>query len=608
MSRSERWTEEREIRRRLSAADNPRSGVGPLLKQAGNRFYIDDSQGHVAVYGNTGMGKTQCFSLPLAKRVAEKRQSGIFIDSKGELYHTIGRFFTGYDQLFCVDFSDPMHSPTKWNPLLILLLLFLSENPEDRDMASTMLADLGSGTYPPSGPDPFWSISSADYLEGLIQALFETAPEDQVNLDSVAVMMEQSEKKIGATTLLKAFYDYLPEDSLARRTLATYVTAPNDTRASIHSVASSGMKEFSRSRGLIEMMKNDTLDLMNLDVSRPFALFIILPEETDAYNMLAGLLVSQVIGYLMRMARKHRGNRLPVRVHILLEELGSVGKGVPNLHMLMTQGRSKNIRMYLVLQSRAQLDDVYGREKAQTIDSCVKTTIGFSSNSWEMLDEWSRKCGDEWVLHEGHLVKDRMIQTSKLAAMPEGVALIMVDNRFKFVSRLPFFYEMYPDIVWKAPKLKPKEGRATTTLDFEGLVNSLREKKVKALVDGDDALSRYRSSRMAGSHFLDDTISAEELEREIDRMLAELELEEKEETDRKQREEDRQYRVLLIDASRNRMRIGRIIASHMGITVKNAVDCLDRLPAELAFGTREEAMRFIREVNEAGGRAILAPP
>ena len=135
-----------------------------------------------------------------------------------------------------------------------------------------MLSELWNGVYPYDGhSDKFWTDSSVNYSKGLTYGLFETASKDQINLDSVAVMMEQSEIRMGPGNLLKTFYENLPLDSLAKRNLATYVTAPNETRASIHSVAASGLEVFSRSKGLMEMLSDDTLNIMDIDVNRPFA-------------------------------------------------------------------------------------------------------------------------------------------------------------------------------------------------------------------------------------------------------------------------------------------------------------------------------------------------
>ena len=85
--------------------------------------------------------------------------------------------------------------------------LFCSSEPDDHDIASSMLSELWAGVYPWDGhSDRFWPDASANYAKGLTYGLFETAKsEDEVNLNNVAVMMEQSEGRTGMENTVKAF-------------------------------------------------------------------------------------------------------------------------------------------------------------------------------------------------------------------------------------------------------------------------------------------------------------------------------------------------------------------------------------------------------------------
>lgn len=487
MSRSERWNTVNEIKRRFHKTTDPGNGAGPVVYVENGRKYSDDSQSHIAVIGRTGKGKSQCCSLPYMREILKRGESLIMLDPKGEGYKKNACYIPEHYQVFCVDFRNPRKSPTKWNPLSTPYRLFCSKDPDDNDIASSMLSELWNGVYPYDGhSDKFWTDSSVNYAKGLTYGLFETAGKETINLDSVAVMMEQSEIRFGgpSNTILKEFYEQLPLDSLAKRNLATYVTAPNETRASIHSVAASGLEVFSRSKGLMEMLSDDTLNIMDIDVNRPFILTVITPDETDVYDALSGLLVSQVSQHLIRVAQE-KGGRLPIRVNIILEELGSVGKSIPSLPNLMVASRSRNMRLMLVLQSNAQLVDVYGKSKAETINSCIGITIGFSTNSWETLTEWAQRCGEKQIVSSGHIIKEQLITASQLAAMPTGTALVMVDSQYKFIAHLPFYDEMYDNSKWKAPQYKPTaSGRPFKSLDFEAMVKEIKKKQMESTLSG----------------------------------------------------------------------------------------------------------------------------
>ena len=533
MSRSERWNTINEIKRRFHETSDPVNSAGPVIYVENGRKYSDDGESHIAVIGRTGTGKSQCCSLPFMREILEKEESLIMLDPKDEGYKKNACYIPEHYQVFCVDFRSPRKSHAKWNPLSAPYRLFCSKDPDDNDTASSMISELWDGVYPYNGhSDKFWTDSSANYAKGLTYGLFETASKENINLDSVAVMMEQSEIRLGDPehTVLKEFYKQLPLDSLAKRNLATYVTAPNETRASIHSVAASGLEVFSRSKGLMEMLSEDTLNILDIDVSRPFILIIITPDETDVYDTLSGLLVSQVAQHLIRVAHEN-GGRLPIRVNIILEELGSVGKSIPSLPNLMVASRSRNMRLMLVLQSNSQLVDVYGKSKAETINSCIGITIGFSTNSWETLIEWSQRCGEKQIENNGLIIKEQLITASQLAAMPAGTALVMVDSQYKFVAHLPFYDEMYDNSKWKAPQHKSIESRKTfKSFDFQAMVIGMIKKQIDSnFFDFSSELENPKISmspcflnkaRSSGAIDIDDLVSR------INDKISELEAEE----------------------------------------------------------------------------------
>ena len=608
MSRSERWNTVNEIKRRFHETTEAMNGAGPVVYVENGRKYSDDTESHIAVIGRTGKGKSQCCSLPYMREILKKGESLIMLDPKGEGYKKNACYIPEHYQVFCVDFRNPRKSPTKWNPLSTPYRLFCSKNPDDNDIASSMLSELWNGVYPYDGhSDKFWTDSSVNYAKGLTYGLFETAAKDQINLDSVAVMMEQSEIRMGSGNLLKTFYEDLPLDSLAKRNLATYVTAPNETRASIHSVAASGLEVFSRSKGLMEMLSDDTLNIMDIDVKRPFVLTVITPDETDVYDALSGLLVSQVSQHLIRVAQE-MGGRLPIRVNIILEELGSVGKSIPSLPNLAVASRSRNLRLMLVLQSLAQLTDVYGKSKAETINSCIGITIGFSTNSWETLTEWAHRCGERQIENSGHIIKEQLITASQLAAMPTGTALIMVDSQYKFIAHLPFYDEMYDNSKWKAPQYhSTTRGKQFRPFDFEGMVKDIKKKQMESTLSGFSS-ERKAPAMPSGFPFLDDThtdgpMDIDSLVSRIDAKIAELEAEE--EAERKRLEAEKKHHVIITGDQGNKAKIARVIAATTGESLAKAAKKLDHFPVDIAFSTKSEAVKFAKEVTNAGGKAII---
>lgn len=615
--RSERWNTVNEIKRRFHETTDPKVGAGPVVYVENGKKYSDDSESHIAVIGRTGTGKSQCCSLPFMREVLQKGESLIMLDPKGESYKKNACYIPAKYQVFCIDFRNPRKSPTKWNPLSTPYRLFRSKDPDDNDIASSMLSELWNGVYPYDGhSDRFWTDASVNYAKGLSYGLFEEAEKSYINLNSVAVMMEQSEIHMGSSTLLKAFYDHLPIDSLAKRNLATYATAPNETRGSIHSVAASGLEVFSRSKGLMEMLSQDTLNIMEINVDRPFALIIITPDETDVYDALSGLLISQVSQHLIRVAQD-RGGQLPIRVNIILEELGSVGRSIPNLPNLMVACRSRNMRLMLVLQSNAQLEDVYGKSKAETINSCIGITIGFSTNSWGTLNEWAQRCGERYMEKDGHMLKEPLITASQLAAMPIGTALILVDSQYKFVSRIPFYNELYDNSDWKAPQCRLKSGKKrvkTKLFDFRELIGTVLKKQMDALSPDSERKFQVpappRAAMPTGNSKNEHRVDVSNLFSKIDAKIAELEA--AEDAEREQKAVDKKYHVIIVGTlgskMGSRLEMAELINSVTKEGVGKAGVRLTNFPVDIAFATKKEALEFAGKITKAGGKIRLKMP
>ena len=615
--RSERWNTVNEIKRRFHETTDPKVGAGPVVYVENGKKYSDDSESHIAVIGRTGTGKSQCCSLPFMREVLQKGESLIMLDPKGESYKKNACYIPAKYQVFCIDFRNPRKSPTKWNPLSTPYRLFRSKDPDDNDIASSMLSELWNGVYPYDGhSDRFWTDASVNYAKGLSYGLFEEAEKSYINLNSVAVMMEQSEIHMGSSTLLKAFYDHLPIDSLAKRNLATYATAPNETRGSIHSVAASGLEVFSRSKGLMEMLSQDTLNIMEINVDRPFALIIITPDETDVYDALSGLLISQVSQHLIRVAQD-RGGQLPIRVNIILEELGSVGRSIPNLPNLMVACRSRNMRLMLVLQSNAQLEDVYGKSKAETINSCIGITIGFSTNSWGTLNEWAQRCGERYMEKDGHMLKEPLITASQLAAMPIGTALVLVDSQYKFVSRIPFYNELYDNSDWKAPQSRLKLGKKrvkTKLFDFKDLIGTILKKQMDALSSDSEHKFQVpappRAAIPTGNSKNEHRVDVSNLFSKIDAKIAELEA--AEDAEREQKAVDKKYHVIIVGTlgskMGSRLEMAELINSVTKEGVGKAGVRLTNFPVDIAFATKKEALEFAGKITKAGGKVKLKMP
>lgn len=532
--REERYTQVNEIIKNFKAIDENTNTAGPIIFSQNGINYYDDSESHIQVDGMTGQGKSLCVSIPFAINVINAGENLICIDPKGDLYEKTEYLARKKHRVICLDFRNPRLSPDKWNPLSSPYEYYNSKDPDKMDIASSQIDELAHNMYPlQEHSDAFWPNSAADFLSGITYTLFDIGNEHEVNINSISNIMRQAEIKIGINSAIKELDSSLDPNSLAHRYLATYCTAPNDTRGSIHSVAANGLNVFSKSIGLMEMLSSDTININQIDMDeKPFAVYCIIPDETNTYDSLAAIFISQLTQHLIRLAHDKYNKKLPIKTNIILEELSSIGKSLNNLPNLMVASRSRNIRIMLVLQSGySQLEDIYGKSKAETINSCIGITFAFSTNNWRNLEELSKRCGEKYKKINNNIIKEPLITPCSLAAMPICTALLLIHNKYKYITKFPFYYEMFDMSDWKFPENNIKYiPKRLNIFNLEKYVKNLKEKKINDLFNSrpsspftpmpPNPFNRQESPK---------EVNIDNLVRRIDEKIAELEKEEKKE-------------------------------------------------------------------------------
>ena len=349
-----------------------------------------------------------------------------------------------------------------------------------------------------------------------------------------------------------------------------------------------------------------SLGINELDMEeKPLAIYCIIPDETNTYDSLAALFVSQLTQHFIRLAHDKYHGRLPIRMNLILEELASVGKSLSNLPNLMVAARSRNIRIMLVLQNgNSQLTDVYGKSKAATINSCVGITFAFSTNSWETLNEWSQRCGERQVEIRGNIVKEPLITASQLAAMPVGTALILINNQYKYVARLPFYNEMFDMSGWHEPSITKRSFvNKSKAFDMKNYVKQQREKKINEMLNGD---SSERTSTPINPFSLESpsTIDTSDLVARIDAKIAELEAQEEAEKKDKERKIIH-YSVVVLNYGSSRISAVRAVRETLHVPIDVANNVLRTLPAEINVDSKKTAESLMKAIVEIGGIATV---
>lgn len=532
--RSERFSTLDEIKKYLSNSDEG-AGVGLLYDETKRIYYHHKGEGHVCVLGVPGSGKTSTFSLSTAYDIIAKGESMICIDPKGDIFEYTYRNARKTHDTYVIDLRNPC-TADGINLLKLPFELYRSNNPAEKTRGIQMLNDMANTLYPiVNNEEPYWKESSRNYFVGCAILLFENCKSlDEVNIASLIKIMQEGEERDGGYTVLKRVYDLLPDYSRAKIELSGYCLSPAETRMSTYAVARAGVKHLFSSEAISDLLSANDMDIAKLDGKKPCAIYIILPDETSVYSNLAALLISQLMTHYIQLAENTWHHRLPTKLHLLLEELGNIAP-IPDFSYMMGASRSRNIRIYAVLQSYSQLKAVYG-DKANAIKDCFDITTAFRCYSYETLKELSDKCGVRSTILHDTIITEPLISPSQLGALTTRQCLIIISGRFKYITSLPFADDVYKTDRFDITSLPNKKRKTVDCFEIKALFEKLKQEKIR------NTLNDIDTNPFSNSVFPPLNISTkendeniEELIRRIDEKIALIEEEEVDEEAEKKR-------------------------------------------------------------------------
>ena len=543
-----RWAKDKEIKKakdvvRVPYIEKEAKAGGTALVYDKDAAYVDNGEYHTLVLGATGSGKTLGIMNPTVQMLIKSRESMIISDPKGEIYNDNSGIMRelGY-QIIILNFRDPQKGNC-WNPYH---LPYKYQKEGNFDKANELLNDLSLNiVVDGQGQDPFWQNSAASYLTGLSLALFEDAPEEEININSVNLMMTTGEDKYGASNYLKEYFHAKDPASPACINALGTVDAPNETKGGVVSVLKDKVKTLAVTKNLSEMLSKSDFEMDSIG-EKPTAVFMIIQDEKTTYHSLATIFVKQCYESLINVAQQH-GGKLPVRTNFLLDEFANMPK-FKDITTMVTAARSRQIRFTFIIQNFAQLKQNYGDHDAETIRGNCGNLIYLLTGELSALEEISKLCGDKLV----RVGKDKkeetrpLITVSELQRMkPDEIILIRqrcapFRGKLKMDWDTDFGFGRGVDHYGKNVVYPQREMTPIKTFDIKEFV---RKKKQEALENiGNDSSSNGGRSPfptfpgMPGGP--KDLSSASDFDidkmiKEIDAEIARLEAEEKKEAEKK---------------------------------------------------------------------------
>ena len=135
-----------------------------------------------------------------------------------------------------------------------------------------------------------------------------------------------------------------------------------------------------------------SFELSRLTSDKPVAVFITYPDESKVYYQVISTFVQNAYTYLINYANEQPSGKLKVPFYFMLDEFGNFPK-IPDFDSVISACGGRNIWFNLVLQSYAQLNNVYGKDIAEVIRDNLNIHMFLGSNNPSTLKEFSEECG-----------------------------------------------------------------------------------------------------------------------------------------------------------------------------------------------------------------------
>lgn len=516
------WTKEHKLEFLKIPLSKQNLGFGIFFVTGKNYVYVDNADHHTLIIGTTGSGKSFSFILPMLCLLAMTGESGLCVDIKGELSQATAELFKskGY-RVYFLDFIEPQNSDC-WNPLYLgsheymkqlktkneqenYLKNKLEKGKEEFEILHGNVAvfdgkefigrnEAGDYIYneennsfltdadfsqaqeylrdvvqaitegKKQGQDQeFWNQEAGRILEGYVHLLCETGNINVVNIPAInKLMLDGDEVKRKTTRSEITFLQYYLKNyktnfDISKERLSSYVDSAEQTRKSSRNVLTKHLTSIVTNDAIKKILSNNTIDLENID-SYKTMIFLKVHDEKQTYYPLVTLFIKQLWQCLVKETRKNSNLRLKYPFNILFDEMGQFPK-FQEITNILTAGRSRGVRMNMVVQGFDQLESSYGKNEAQTIRSNATNLVYLLSKDYQTLEEISKTLGTKKT---SKAKEERVVTVDRLKNFKLGEVLIMGDRGKSLITNvLPFNkYNYYKNLkkynVRDIPKKEPK--------------------------------------------------------------------------------------------------------------------------------------------------------
>lgn len=245
--------------------------------------------------------------------------------------------------------------------------------------------------------DPFWNNSAKNLLEGLIGLFLEEYKDGKIDREKITLTsikkFQNSSMNENNFPILTTYVDSKPYGLKSKDTLTSIFSSAENTYKSITATFSEKMSLFD-DVNVSNITSTSDFDFGILG-TKPTAMYIIVPDEDKTYYKLVTIIVGLLYKELVKIANNIPEKILPIQIDWLLDEFANCPP-LEDISTIISVARSRGMRFQFFIQSFAQLDNVYGKDVAQTIlDNCG--LVYLKTNTQETAEAISKRLGKKTI-------------------------------------------------------------------------------------------------------------------------------------------------------------------------------------------------------------------
>ena len=261
---------------------------------------------------------------------------------------------------------------------------------------------------------------------------------------------------------------------------------------------------FASRENLSEMLSHSDIDLRSIG-EKPTVVYIVIQDEKKTYHSLVTILLKQIYETLISVAQEHGGS-LPVRTNFLLDEFANMPP-LKDVTTMITAARSRQIRFTMIIQNFAQLEQVYGKEQAETLRGNCGNLIYLVTTELKALEEISKMCGEVKSKKDDKTASTPLVTVTDLQKMKENEVIILRLRMSPFKTKFTPNYKINWGESFPKAKYPVREKQQVSVFDIKGFVKDQKKKKLLEMMnsaENDDKNSDntpFGGSMMPGGMF-----------------------------------------------------------------------------------------------------------